>query len=413
MGGAWLTGGMAPTRVSTDDLSVLEVLGRWHGVPSVGSADLIEDLDGTVWIGSSRGVTRVPAEARTTPGNPPAVRISGVRVDSEAADARQVVQVPYDVGLVELDFAATSFRDPGRVRYRVTMDPGGAQELDVPRLRLFDLPPGKMSIQMQATLDGQTWTSAPATVLLQVGRPWWQHPLVWLAGLLAVALALFGGYRARVSFLIAHERLRLRIAMDLHDELGSGLGSVGLLAGVLARRDLPQGERDALSGRVTAITAELGGALQDIVFSLRPGGDRLAGLLDRVGVCGHDLFTSRGVTFEVRSAQPTPRRRLSLPVRRNLERMCQEALHNAAKHADPGSVIVQVDQIADRMQISVIDDGCGFDVNTSHAGLGLESLRRRASRIGAQVQIVSQPGAGTTVRITFKPMAPDRREATR
>jgi len=132
--------------------------------------------------------------------------------------------------------------------------------------------------------------------------------------------------------------------------------------------------------------------------------------MERIGITGHDMFGDQPTIFEIRAPDPVPPLRLSLPVRRNLERMAQEALHNAAKYSQAHSVVVCLNLNGARPHLWIRDDGVGFDLDAHSAGLGLESLRRRALRIGATLDIQSSPGAGTTVSITFDPLAFDRRE---
>ena len=88
-------------------------------------------------------------------------------------------------------------------------------------------------------------------------------------------------------------------------------------------------------------------------------------------------------------------------------RMIQQAVHNAVQHAGPAALHVQIDRSASGLVVQVRDDGRGFDPTAPVAAghFGLSGLRQRALAVGGQLHILSQPGAGTTVRLEV-PLAP-------
>ena len=115
----------------------------------------------------------------------------------------------------------------------------------------------------------------------------WIPDWLWLIGLLPLALvgiigAVVLASRARLVWLLGRERERLRIAMDLHDELGSGLGSIRLLATLLGRERLDDATRVELAERIRGTTRELHGSVSELVGSLRPGGTTPAALVERL-----------------------------------------------------------------------------------------------------------------------------------
>jgi signal transduction histidine kinase len=87
-------------------------------------------------------------------------------------------------------------------------------------------------------------------------------------------------------------------------------------------------------------------------------------------------------------------------------RVAQEALHNALRHAGAGAIQVSLRTRARRVVLEVTDDGQGFAVPATTAGLGLESMRERARTAGGTLAIKSAPGAGTTVRLSIPASTP-------
>jgi len=288
---------------------------------------------------------------------------------------------------------------------RVDSDPHWTV-LGQPFVRLAGFAPGRHRVEFGASLDGRTWSVSPAVVTFRVQQAWYLRG--WFLTLVAVSLAgvVYGIYRARVAHLLRLERQRTRIAMDLHDDLGAGLGSAGLLVGLLGEADLDPGERERLVVRAGRLLRDLGSSLTDIVWSLRPGSDTLAELVLFLRQRAGDMFPQDGATrVEIVAPDPCPPVHLDLPLRRNLQWITVEAMHNAARHAGARRVVVALERDGDEWLLSVRDDGCGFaaaENGDGGHGLGQQSMRRRAREIGARLEVRSSPGEGTTVELRFR-----------
>src|SRR5690606_18353607 len=171
--------------------------------------------------------------------------------------------LPADRNRLELRFAALSFRDRSLLRYQVRpSDREPWRAAGEPSFRWFDLRPGHHAPGFRASLDGRQWSPQTATIDFRVLPPWytdWRF-IAGAAVLLAGAMLLV--HRARVRMLLRLERQRTGIALDLHDEIGSGLGSIGILAGVISGPNTGGGagsERDRrLAHEIARTSAQLG-----------------------------------------------------------------------------------------------------------------------------------------------------------
>ncbi|MBR9988651.1 MAG: hypothetical protein KFH98_02790, partial [Gemmatimonadetes bacterium] len=295
-GGVWLVGTGILARVEEQPdgagWQVLERLGAWHGLPSVGGGDLLEEADGTIWIATAGGVVHVPAGVRSAEPLPPRMALVEARVDGRRIPLGGALVLPADRNRLELRFAALTFRDPGRVRYQVRLSPDeqwtGTE--GQPFFNWVDLPAGQHRPQVRASLDGATWSVVPAELAFRVLPAWYRTGWALMLFALLAAALLFGLYRARLAYLLGLERQRTRIAMDLHDEMGSGLASIGILAGVLSNDVSESGEDDGIANEVARTAEELGTALSDIVWSLDPHSATLEELATRLAEHGGRLF---------------------------------------------------------------------------------------------------------------------------
>jgi signal transduction histidine kinase len=192
------------------------------------------------------------------------------------------------------------------------------------------------------------------------------------------------------------ERLRQRIARDLHDEIGSSLGSIALIAQDI-RVDDPKA-RDDLS-EIQHIADETVSAMRDItrlIQSDRYGHDDLATLLRETAA---RLLRTIPHTLTVEAG--TSSRKLPVDRQRDLILMFKEALHNIIRHAEATEVDICLVQSNGQLSVTLHDNGRGFDPAAATEGMGLTNLQRRASKHGGSVHIDSAPAQGSTLTITL------------
>jgi hypothetical protein len=315
--------------------------------------------------------------------------------------------LPYRRNRLEMRFAALSYRDRNLIRTQIRLRPDAAWlESSGLSVRFVDLAPGRYAPEIRASLDGIDWSHAPAAFAFQVHRPWYLQ--LWALGLFALgaAAALYTIYRVRIAFLLRLERQRTRIAMDLHDEMGSGLGSIGILAGLAADSSLDDTSRRHLSDKIAQAASELGSSLTDIVWSLREGSETLEALAIRLAERGTRLFPDSVPEFRTRFPASWPPGRLPLEIRRNLQLIGSEALHNAARHAKPERVVLGLEQEGRLWRLWVEDDGAGLPgalASGKGRGHGLRNMRERARQIDAELSIRASDAGGTRVEVRFHP----------
>lgn len=411
-GGVWIAGCEILTRVEErpdlpEGWRVIEQPSRWEGVPSPSTGEVLEEANGDLWIAGSSGLAYVPAEARFYDRSAPEVQLVGVLVDGREQMPSTRMRLPADRNRVELRFAATSYRDPSLVRYQVRVRPGSPWiETRDPNFRFVDLSRGTYRAEIRASLDGTRWSATPARMEFEVLPPWYLEWWSIALGLALLVAAAYAAHRVRVGFLLRLERQRAQIAMDLHDEMGSGLGSIGLLAGLAATDSVDHASRRQLAERIAAAAGELGGALSDIVWSLRDDSATLEALASRLAQRGSRLFPDDDTTVFVTRFPANgdwPEASLPLDVRRNLQLIAIEAMYNAARHAEARRVELGFEREGSLWRMWVHDDGCGLsDSADSSGGNGIPNLRLRAVAIGAKLSIDSAPEEGTRVDVNFE-----------
>lgn len=196
--------------------------------------------------------------------------------------------------------------------------------------------------------------------------------------------------------------VRTRIARDVHDQLGSDLTKLVMLSGevrALAEEDPSGLVRSAVD--IERVAHEANRSLGDIVWSIDPHHDSLAGLTERVRAHCERMLKWSSTEHTLTCTHTGPDRSLDPATKRDLYLILREALNNAIKHSQAEHVDVTFHTNATSVTMSVVDDGSGFDVVRGRtAGNGLMNMHVRAERIGGSLVVESFPGQGT--RITLK-----------
>ena len=423
-GGFWIVGQGNCLRVEErpdlpEGWRVIEPIGLWQGLPTSWVMDLFEETDGTLWLATDMSLVRVPREARFARPAPPRIAIVEVSSDGTALDPGRSLDLPHDRNRLEVRFAALSYREPGLIRYRTRLHPEDPWSTPGRNstFRFPDLPAGSYRIEAEATLDGEHWSPQSAVLDLEVLPPWWRTWWAYVAAVIGITSIAATAYRLRVGQLLRLERQRVRIAMDLHDAIGSGLGSIRLLAGLAGRDTTPERNRSELAARIASISEELATSLGDIVWSLRRGSGTLESLATQLLSRGAPLFEGQGADFRAEFPERWPDVRLSLAVRRHVFLIGLEAMHNAARHSGARAVVLGIDREGRRWRLRIEDDGHGIGDSGGSGrpggGLGMESIARRASEIGAAARWEARPSGGTRFMLDFDATAEDRRTLDR
>ena len=197
-------------------------------------------------------------------------------------------------------------------------------------------------------------------------------------------------------------RERERIAQDLHDGLGAHLTELRLLSGGAGRQSLSPHEVNRRFQQLAERTEAALEALRNAIWTTHPRADTLHDTISHV--CEQAQGTIEAADLRCRLELPAelPDLIWGPDLRRELLLACNEAVHNAVRHAHAREIRLRFSIEPPYLVVRVEDDGCGFDpglnrrAEGSH-GFGLEGLRRRMSVIGGQCEIHTGLGYGTAV----------------
>ena len=199
------------------------------------------------------------------------------------------------------------------------------------------------------------------------------------------------------------DKLRKRIASDLHDDIGSNLGSISLIARS-AKRDLERlkGPDEVANdlGEVESIARESSLAMRDIVWLLERRQDTIGDLVQRMRDCAARLLRDIEYSLVCRSSKTAAK--LTLDSKRHLFLFYKEALHNIVKHSKATTVTVRLFDEKDRLVMEVCDNGVGLPRNEDDQMAAVKKLADRARVLEGTLNVESAPGQGTKLRLSVK-----------
>jgi signal transduction histidine kinase/ligand-binding sensor domain-containing protein len=376
----------------------------------------LRDRHGAVWFGTSRGLSRyVPSGPE--PRHPPSIFVTGVRVEGSpravpalAAASVELPDVPHDRNRVQVDFVSTARLEEDSIRYQYRLE-GAAEPWSPPGVgRTVDfasLSPGRYRFEVRAIAASGAVSLAPAEVRFRVLAPVWRRPWFFALALAVAAGVAWSAFQYRLRNLVALERVRTRIAADLHDDIGSSLSRIAILSEVV-KRQTPGGpsESSRLLTEIAETSRHLVDTMSDIVWSIDPRRDDLKNLLARIGQFASGALEAQGIHWKFDVPSDANLVKLTPEQRRGTFLILKEAITNALKHAGCRTLSLRVAVEGGLVTAEVRDDGRGLPRATEETGSssavrgrGLANMRVRAREIGGKLTITSSEGAGTAVRL--------------
>jgi signal transduction histidine kinase len=191
---------------------------------------------------------------------------------------------------------------------------------------------------------------------------------------------------------------RTRVAQDLHDELGATLTEVSMLGSLARTPSLPSESKERYLDQLTKVSRSLVATLDEIVWAVNPKYDSVASLASYYSLFAQRFLNLAGMGCRLRVADSFPTTPLDSRLRHGVFLAFREALNNAVRHSGATEVQIAMDVVANQLNISVTDNGKGFALAADLPGSdGLTSMTQRMQKLGGNCEILSKPGAGTTV----------------
>lgn len=304
---------------------------------------------------------------------------------------------------VEIEMSAINFSNEKGTRIYYQLQGRGKEWKELtgrPVIRYEQLPPDHYTLIVKAMNGDGGWgkeTTLLFTVLPPFWRTWWFIGIV----LIVVATLLYSVYRYRLTKALELEKMRTRIATDLHDDIGATLSSISMYSDAVkqqVKEKLPHLE--PVLDKMGENSRDMVTSMSDIVWAINPNNDDGSKLIQRMENYARDLCAMKNVLLQFKAGENINAMVLPLEYRKNIYLIFKEALNNALKYADAKNITISVAKENGRLTMTIQDDGKGFNCNEVIQGNGLNNIKERAKEINGGSVIESGNGTGTRVSFT-------------
>jgi len=371
----------------------------------------------------------------------PSIWLGGLRIAGEDQPLSELGEAEITKGELvntknnfQIDFFSLGFRPGEILRYQYMLE-GADHDWSIPSERrtvtYANLKPGTYRFLVKAINSQGLTSEKPAVLTFRILQPVWLR--WWFIGsaLLLTVTFSYAIYRYRVANLrqvnkaladAKHaeeelgrareerirelERVRTRIATDLHDDVGASLTQIAILSEVARQQNL-KGNGGAMAPlkSIASASNELVETMSDIVWAINPQRDHLQDLIQRMRRFASDLLSAKGVAFMFEAPPLAPEIPLGANPRREVFLIFKESLTNIVKHSEATQVNISLNFSKEFLSLKIEDNGKGFEVDRLSAALfaaekggnGVIGMRKRAAEMNGKFEIKSVPGKGTVV----------------
>ncbi|MGH9845470.1 MAG: sensor histidine kinase, partial [Blastocatellia bacterium] len=368
----------------------------------------LKDRNGNIWVATTLGLSKFNPRAERIVDNSPQIYLSRVQVAGEDLPLAETgalripeLELPATRNNLLVEYVALSFHGEQRLRYQyklegpIGLDADWSPPAEGRSVNYALLAPGSYRFLARAVNEEGAMSPEPAVFHFRILPPLWQR--WWFLG--------YALYRYRVAQLLKLERMRTRIATDLHDDIGANLTRISILSEVAKQLQNRGANGDSPVGgslqSIAEIARESVASMSDIVWAINPERDSLIDLTRKMRQHAEEVFTLRDVELKFTAPDAARDLKLDAHVRRDLYLIFKETVNNAARHSGCARVEIELRVEGERLSLTISDDGRGFDPAARTEGNGLLSMRRRSAALGGELILESRCDGGTRMRLTI------------
>ncbi len=350
---------------------------------------------------------------------PAPVYISHLFVNGIEKSAGKSIFLSYNQNNINLNYDGISLKDGKDIAYQYRLeglDDQWSSPSDQHAVTYAHLDPGVYTFEVKAINDEGEASVKPAILSFTIIPPFWREWWFIIFSLLLIGSIAFILLKFRIKRIVEIERIRSRIATDLHDEIGSGLTRIAFLSEIISKQtvsnignveenNLRELEIAPSLHRVGSIARELVEAMGDVVWSINPKHDSIISLIQKIKAYSHEVCDNLGISLTFESSESVEK--IILPashspeILRSILLITKETLTNIVKHSHCTEAEIKIDADKRAIHLSIKDNGCGFEVGKNAEGNGLANMQNRASKVNGIIVIKSSPGTGTAIYLSI------------
>jgi len=406
----WATSGNVLCKINLESRHVIR-FGVQDGIQDLDFSSchhMYRMRDGHLLIGYLGGFISFYPDSINAGGPPSDVTITGFKIFDQSISTDSILQstdtilLNYKQNFITIQFASLSYWESNRINYDYQLEGEDKNWVNAYHARFAsytNLQGGTYRFKVRCQ-NSDGISSNKTTYLFIVIKPpfwktWWFETLIGLG----LAIILYALYRYRINQLLKFQLVRNEISKDLHDDVGSTLSSISILSQV-AKNKMQEGQQEqsaSIMSKINSYSQEMVEKMGDIVWAVHPGNDSIKDIIPRLKFFFIETCTSKDIQLHFYSDPGIEKKILPMQARKNIYLICKEAINNATKYADCRKISLEFRIIDQSIEISITDDGIGFDAIASTPGNGLTNMQARASEMKGTLTLLSRKGKTSVV----------------
>ncbi|MFC2094318.1 two-component regulator propeller domain-containing protein [Bacteroidota bacterium] len=306
----------------------------------------------------------------------------------------------YEQNFVSFEFSALDYTNSKENQYAFMLegldDTWKYVDADNRIANYINLPAGEYIFHVRGTNSDGLWNKSGTSIKLMITPPFWLT--WWFITLMTLLLGMILYYLStnRIKHQLAIEKLKTKLAADLHDNVGASLTEISILSEVAVQKSNGVGNPKELKN-ISEIARQLIDTMSDIVFVVNPERDSLYDLIIKLKDSYNDFLNSVGISFKVKNIDKTNDIKLPMDYKQNLLLIFKEGINNSIKHSKCSKIILEANIRGDVVEMILNDDGNGFDEENMIYGNGLRNMESRAKKISGRMTWRSSQETGTVI----------------
>ncbi len=313
--------------------------------------------------------------------------------------------LPYNLNSISFEFGSVKLRNNEGIDYQYKLE-GVDKEWSEYSMRRYagynSLPPGEYTFQVRAKMLNNETDGAIAEYSFRIQPPFYRTWWFVLTLIVLIAGVVYIIYIQRIRSIIKMERLRAKIASDLHDDIGSTLSSISIMSEIIQKQLDKSTQSGELIHEIGSNAHLMLENMDDIIWVVKPFNDKFHNFEVRIREYAIPLFESKNIQFQFVAPEELANLPLSMEMRRNLFLIAKEAVNNLVKYSQCNQANIIFTYTHSVLTMEIADNGIGFDIAQPSRQNGLRNMQQRTRQIGGNIEILSENNRGTRVVLSVK-----------
>ncbi|MGE5438185.1 MAG: two-component regulator propeller domain-containing protein [Syntrophothermus sp.] len=362
-----------------------------------------QSKDGEIYFGGIKGLNYFYPDSINENTHVPQIVINNVKVfNKPLRGEKKEVELLYNENYITFEFSSLDYSDPKSNQYQYMLegiDKEWQSASSEYRIASYtNLAPGTYTFKVRGSNNDEIWNEAGESLIIKIKAPFWQTWWFIVFLILIIGGTVYYISTTRYKNKLAIEKLKTKLAADLHDSIGSGLTEISILSELTANEVNNNGFHSQNLINISETARHLIDNMSDIVWVVNPQRDTLSDLIIRLKDHYSDLLASLNISFKVNSIDDMSHIKLPMEYKQNLYLLLKEGINNAIKHSNCKRIVLDVNLEENKvLTIKLKDDGIGLDSNNIEYGNGIKNIKNRAKQIGGSAILLSKIGEGTEI----------------